>query len=249
MLFAPLLVAVALAGAPIGTASIGTAPPAGVPMAAPVTCDISDATLSWGFKESFRAYIDGDIANGSWTEDGNASYETPSFTWSGGTGTYTPLYDRTEIAFTGSVRFVGHDGLLDTTIANPVIRIDGSSGTMKLDVSGPTMDGDPVSLQGVSFVELAAADVVGDDAVRTVDADTALTADGATAFPNYEAGTPFDPASISMTVGKLCPTAAVVDDVETSSAPSPLAIGLGGFAALAVAAIVLVIVLTRRRRA
>ena len=239
MTFTPFVLAIALAVSPL----------AGVPTAVAVECDITDATLTWGFKESFRSYIDGDIANGSWTTDGNASYDTPSFTWSGGTGTYTPIYDRTEIAFTGSVRFVGHDGLLDTTIANPVIRIDGQTGSLALDVSGPTMDGDPIDLRDVAFVDLAAGDVTGDDAVRTVDADTALTADGAIAFPNYESGTAFDPASISMTVGMLCPTAAAVDDVETSSAPSPLVIGLGVFAALAVAAIVLVIVLTRRRRA
>ena len=221
-------------------------------MAAPVTCDITDATLTWGFKESFRSYIDGDIANGSWTTDGNASYATPSFTWSGGTGTYTPIYDRVEVAFTGSVRFVGHDGLLDTTITDPTIRIDGTTGTLALDVSGPTMDGAPIDVQDVAFVDLATDGVVGDDAIRTVDADTALTAEGATAFPNYESGTAFDLATISITVGKLCPTADLVSDSTDTrdQSTSPLVIGLIAFGALAAAAIaVVLIVATRRRRA
>ena len=49
-----------------------------------------DATLTWGFKESFRAYIDGDIANGEWTTSGGATYETPEFSWSDGTGPLRP---------------------------------------------------------------------------------------------------------------------------------------------------------------
>ena len=44
--------------------------------------------LTWGFKASFRAYITSSIANGAWTESGNASYTTPNFIWRGGTGTF-----------------------------------------------------------------------------------------------------------------------------------------------------------------
>jgi hypothetical protein len=214
-------------------------------------CSITDATLTWGFKDSFRAYIDGGIANGEWTTDGGASYQTPVFTWAGGTGSYDPTTGVAEIDFAGSVRFTGHGGVLDTTIADPSVRLDGATGALLLDVSGPTMDGTPTDLQDVEFVALPSVDVVGDDAVRTVEAPTELTEDGATAFPNYPAGEAFDPVSISMTVGKDCA-------VLTSDAPAaedgpdfwPLVAGLSGLGALAaLAGGVGVFVATRRRDA
>lgn len=214
-------------------------------------CSITDATLTWGFKDSFRAYIDGGIANGEWTTDGGASYETPVFSWSGGTGNYDPSTGTGEIDFTGSVRFTGHDGLLDTTIADPIIRFDGTTGAVLLDVSGPTMDGTPTDLQDVEFVELPSVEVLGDDAVRTVEAETRLTADGETAFPNYAAGEAFDPVSIAMTVGKDC-AVLTSDGPADSTGPafSPLAAVLTGLGALAaLAGGVAVFVATRRRDA
>jgi hypothetical protein len=241
---APLPVALALLAALVAPAA-----PA-VPAAVPVECDITDATLTWGFKDSFRAYIDSDIANGEWTTDGDVTYDTPAFTWTGGTGTYTPIGDGAVISFTGSVRFTGHEGVLDTTIADPVVRLGGGTGVLLLDVSGPTMDGTPVDVQDVPFVDLPVAEVAGGDAVRTIEADTVLTEDGNAAFPNYEVGTAFDPVSVSITVGKDCPPAEAVDDVDTADAASPLLVGLiiaGGLAAAAI--IAAVVVLTRRRRA
>lgn len=236
----PMLVAAALAGASLG----------GVPMAAPVVCDVTDATLTWGFKESFRSYIDGDIANGSWSSAGNASYATPNFTWSGGTGTYTPIYDRLEVAFTGSVEFTGHDGLLDTTIADPSVRVDGKSGTLSLDVSGPTMEGEQIDSADVRFVGLVSTGTTGNSSRRQVQADSALTADGAVAFPNYEAGTSFDPVLITFEVPEDCATP--VDDVDVSSSGYstsfiPLILMAGG--AIVLLAVLAAIVVARRRRA
>ena len=244
---APFSAAVALAAA-LAAPVLPAAPT--VQAVAPVTCDVTDATLTWGFKESFRAYIDSDIANGEWTTDGAVSYDTPAFTWTGGTGTYTPITGDAVISFTGSVRFTGHEGVLDTTIADPVVRLGGGTGVLLLDVSGPTMDGTPVDVQDVPFVDLPTAEVVGGGAVRTVEADTVLTEDGNAAFPNYEVGAAFDPVAVSIIVGTDCPVAAVVDDVDTSDAASPLLVGLISAGALAAAAIIVaVVVLTRRRRA
>lgn len=167
-------------------------------------CDVSDATLDWGVKESFRAYIDGSIANGEWTTTGDVSYATPEFTWTGGTGRYDPRTGEGSIAFSGSVRFVGHDGVLDTTISDPVVRFEGDSGVLLLDVSGPTMDGGEVDVTGVEFVALSALEIGGEDAIVTVDAQSVLTEDGAAAFPNYAAGEPFDPVTVELTVGDTC---------------------------------------------
>jgi hypothetical protein len=241
-----MLLAVALAAAPVSGVAAGTVPAVIAP-----GCDVSDATLSWGFKESFRAYLDSDIANGSWETSDGATYETPSFEWAGGTGRYNPSDGTGYIEFTGTVHFTGHDGLLDTTITDPFIRFDGGSGELLLDVSGPTMDGTPFSQEGVDFVTMPALVVEGDDAVRTVDAATALTADGAVAFPNYAEGEAFDPVALTLTVGKQCAGEIVTGDlIEPQPAggpPVPLLIIAG--ALVAVAAIVLVFFVTRRRRA
>src|SRR5690606_8583207 len=83
-------------------------------------CDVADAELRWGFKESFRAYIDGSIANGEWSTADGAEYATPEFIWRGGSGEIPG-----DVAFRGSVRFTGHGGILDTTIADPVVRFGG----------------------------------------------------------------------------------------------------------------------------
>ena len=82
-------------------ALLGAGPAAASESQAP-GCDIRDATLTWGFKESFRAYIDGDIANGEWTTSDGATYETPEFSWSGGTGRYNSDTGSGSVQFTGS---------------------------------------------------------------------------------------------------------------------------------------------------
>ncbi|MEO8529161.1 MAG: HtaA domain-containing protein, partial [Pseudolysinimonas sp.] len=61
-----LLLAVTLALAPAATSLAAESLVQG--------CVVSTAQLSWGFKESFRAYIDSTIANGEWTEADGATY-------------------------------------------------------------------------------------------------------------------------------------------------------------------------------
>src|SRR5690606_7451077 len=107
------------------------------------SCTISDATLTWGFKESFRAYLTSSIAHGEWIVSDGAAYETPEFSWHG-TGSLDPATQRGDLAFEGSVLFWGHDGALQTTIANPrvVLGVDGA--VLLLDVTGTTQDGSAV---------------------------------------------------------------------------------------------------------
>lgn len=168
-------------------------------------CDVASATLDWGFKESFRAYIDGSIANGEWTVADGATYATPTFTFPAASGRVDPRDPNGTIGFTGSVRFTGHGDVLDTTISNPVlvIRPDGT-GVLLLDVSGDTMEGDPVSVTESEFldVDLGGQNLTPVDGVITIDAaPTTLTADGSAAFPNYPAGEAFDPITVTAEVG------------------------------------------------
>ncbi len=237
-----LVVAGLLAMVPAGAASAALAQAPG--------CDIVSAELTWGFKESFRAYIDGSIANGEWTVADGATYDTPAFGWSDGSGSLDPADLTGDLAFRGSVRFTGHGGVLDTTIANPVIRFESADrATLLLDVSGPTMAGDPFSAVAVSFVEIDLAGVGvltrQGDTVLIDGAPTILTAAGSDAFPNYEAGAEFDPVTVAFTVGDDCEFA-LADGLIGDATPFFTLVGI--IAALLVAGVVVIVVIVIRRR-
>jgi hypothetical protein len=182
-------------------------------------CTVEASSLTWGFKETFRSYISGSIANGEWTVADGATYETPVFGWTGGVGHYDVVTGEGVLAFQGSIEFTGHGGILDTTVANPVIEfVDGDAAVLLLDVSGTTQDGTPVDQAGVEFadLDLAAATVTRDGAVLTVtDAPATLSAPGAAAFGTYPAGEELDPLSFTMTLDEACVAATPLAPVET----------------------------------
>jgi hypothetical protein len=220
-----------------------------------VGCPIESATLSWGFKESFRAYVTG-LAAGDWVVSGGASYETPEFRWSEPAGSWDGE-STAGIAFTGAVRFTGHDGVLDTTIANPRLVLDGHSGSLMLDVTGTTRDGRPVSAAGIEFAELdlTAAERTDDGGVVRISGIPAvLTAGGAAAFGStYQAGESLDAITIELVGGGDCvvPVAAVplatADEPKTAVAASPLGWWLlGGLALLVLIALAIVLIVRRR---
>lgn len=200
-------------------------------------CTVSQAQLTWGFKESFRSYISGSIAHGQWEPAGGVTYATPAFSWSTATGstvtgTISPDGASAEAALTGAVRFTGHDGLLDTTIANPTLVIDTPThAILRLDVSGVSMEaalaGDKTATTAAQVpfvdVDLSAATVTSSaDGVTMVvtDAPTAVTAEGFAAFGNYEPGTPFDPITID--IAAVCATDAPASSPEATATAVPI---------------------------
>jgi hypothetical protein len=235
-------------------------------------CAITGGTLTWGFKESFRSYISGSIANGSWEPVDGATYTTPDFGWSGATGTVDPETLVGDVHFPGGVRFTGHDGLLDSTIANPTLSFAGDgTGRLLLDVRSlpmaDAMAGDTDAVQVLTQVPFVTLDLstvapqpAGDEVVIAGSAvPTAITDEGFAAFGNYDVGTAFDPATFSVTVACAAPEPepAVTDDTTTAATPVPAAsdepadLGwlawVGGAVALAAAA-GLVTWLVRRSR-
>ncbi len=218
-------------------------------------CDVAAATLTWGFKESFRAYIDGSIANGEWTVADGATYQTPTFGFAAEDGQVDARDPNGSIAFPGAVRFTGHGGVLDTTIANPVLILRGvdQDAVLLLDLSGPTMDGGEVAVTATPFVtiDLTGQDLSSVDGVVTIDeAPTTLTAEGEAAFPNYPAGTEFDPISATLDVGDCDLTGLPVGG--DASAPEPqtgIVSALLGGAVIALLAGIGLVFARRRRRA
>ena len=205
------------------------------PVPASRACVVEDATLTWGFKESFRSYISGTIANGEWTVADGATYETPEFGFHGGAG------DFGEVSFEGAIRFTGHGGILDTTVANPTIEWGGGSGTLYLDVSGTTQDGDPVDEQRVPFADLTVGEpVAADGRVSYEDVTATLTDEGAEAFGTYESGEELDPLTIQLTFESACTQS------ELRTTPTwPM--WIAAVAGAATVAVVTVLVVRRRR--
>ena len=228
--------------------------------AAPITttalegCAVESGDLTWGFKESFRSYISGSIANGEWTVADGATYETPDFGWTDATGTYDAATSAGQVDFTGSITFTGHDGVLNTTVANPSIRFDSAdSATLLLDVTGTTQEGVSEEKTAVEFVtlDLSAATVDSADGVVTITgAPAVLTADGSEVFGTYEAGEAFDAVTVSFTTAD-CAVAAE-EPAPVDAEPVAEANDLGWvwivIAVLALLAIIAAIVVIVRRR-
>ena len=172
---------------------------------------IKSANLGWGVRDSFRNYVRGGIANGSWELNG-ASYSSDAFSWSNGTGTFKG--GKGSISFSGSVRFTGHHGILDTTIANPRLEINGNSGTLYAtmnsnDPSGKATNYGEVALLKVDLSGLQSSS----DAVSVNGAATTLTAEGAKAFAGfYDAGKDMAPLSFSAAINGAKTTTKTVSE-------------------------------------
>src|SRR3546814_4707199 len=58
-------------------------------------------------------------------------FRSPSFGWSGAAGAFDPSAHTGDASFAGAIHFTGHDGLLDTTVADPTLRF-AADGTAQL---------------------------------------------------------------------------------------------------------------------
>lgn len=168
-------------------------------------CEITDGTLSWGVKESFRSYISGSIANGDWDTSDGATYETPNFLWSGGTGSIDPETGTGSISFVGTIDFSGHEGVLNSTLSNPTIEFDGDGkASLLLDAKSNDASGEvTVDTEQEWVGDVSVPGSLGSvDGVLELDSlATTLTNAGAKAFAGfYEAGAELDPITLAATV-------------------------------------------------
>lgn len=220
-----------LASALLGGALLLPMTPAAATTEVPTEgCTVADASITWGFKESFRSYISGSIAKGSWEVLDGATYETPSFGFTGGTGTADADAGTGSIAFGGAIRFTGHGGLLDTTVANPTIELTGpDAGRLLLDLRSVPMEAamagetEAETLSQVPFadLDLSGASMTQEGEALTITGDAvpaAITAEGFDAFGTYEAGTALDP--LTFTATGTCVVALAAEEPSPSPVPS-----------------------------
>ncbi|MCP8995915.1 HtaA domain-containing protein [Rothia sp. P3C3.S176] len=172
---------------------------------------IKSANLGWGVRDSFRNYVRGGIANGSWELNGT-SYSSDAFNWSNGTGTFKG--GKGSISFSGSVRFTGHHGILDTTIANPRLEINGNSGTLYATINSNDPSGKATNYGEVALLKVDLSGLQSSaDAVSVNGAATTLTAEGAKAFAGfYDAGKDMAPLSFSAAINGAKTTTKTVSE-------------------------------------
>lgn len=247
------------------TPSEGTAPTD----SAAGMCSVTDGTLNWGVKESFRSYITTPLAGGDWQATDGASYETPNFSWTGATGEINESTGAGNVSFTGTVTFTAHGGVLNLVLANPTVQIgDDGSALLLVDATSNDMNGDLVLdvVQG----ELASLGVPGpvsavSGSVEYLGVPATVTEAGVPAFGSmYAAGTPLDPIDLTFTLDCAPAEAAEppADEVEVTdedivavpiSAPvdeaeMPWVPIIIGAAVVVVAAVVVGIVVASRRK-
>ncbi|WP_354024713.1 HtaA domain-containing protein [Conyzicola nivalis] len=229
---------------------------------AAVGCVVDDATLTWGFKESFRAYISGAIAHGEWTVADGATYAVPNFGWSAGTGGYDAETGEGSLAFAGSIAFTGHGGVLNTIVSNPQVRlIDATTGVLLLDISGTTQDGTAIDSKSVEFADLDLTGVIENDegSVTITAAPATLTDAGSAAFGTYPSGEALDPVTLAFSTAADCAvaeddeaatvSATADDEIEPVSTTDDLTwIIWAALALLVIVAAVVAVVVVRRRK-
>ncbi|RRD59579.1 HtaA domain-containing protein [Leucobacter sp. OH1287] len=204
---AVIVVAGALTITPLSAhaAASGSAKPLNIAPAVQTadTCELTSGNLDWGFKESFRAYISGSIAKGSWEASEGAVYETPLFKFPTGSGSVTAETQEVRVTFPGKIHFTGHNGVLDMTVANPtvVIPAEGTEGKLLLDLRSTDTSGElAIDQQAVEALtlDLSKGLKVTDDGITINDAPATVTETGATAFGGfYNAGEEFDPINLT----------------------------------------------------
>ncbi len=173
---------------------------------------VTGARLDWGLKESFRGYVRGPIAHGSWTLDG-VTGEGP-FRWENLTsGAFDPAKPEGRLDFAGSVHFTGHGGLLDLTVSQPQVRVSGGTAELLLDVRSKGLETPGyVELDDAVFATLDLASVtpsVADGLVTYAGVPATLTAKGAEGFAGfYQEGAALDPVTFTVAVdGAALPAA------------------------------------------
>ncbi|MFJ2556891.1 MULTISPECIES: HtaA domain-containing protein [unclassified Streptomyces] len=189
---------------------------------------VQGGRLDWGIKSSFLSYVTGPIAQGSWGLTGGAATVGSQFRFHSATGSYDPDSGAFRSAFSGGVRFVGHqksDGSyeLDLSISRPTVRISGGKGTLHADlVSKAKGSGKVTTSSQVPFASLNLSGIDmrgGSSPIALSNVPATLTPQGATAFAGYyTAGTALDPVSLSVDVAAAkrtaAPTATTSPDAE-----------------------------------
>lgn len=160
-------------------------------------------SLVWGFKESFRKYITGPIAQGSVTMSGGASNNGSAYEFA---QTKSSVKNgKGSVQFAGGVRFEGHHGELDSKFTSPKVTLTSATAgkisftATTIHYTDPTRKFSNESIVVATFKD-AKKSTNKDGSVTYTAKKVYLTKDGAASFSDfYEAGDLVD--SVTFTVG------------------------------------------------
>ncbi|MFJ9314838.1 HtaA domain-containing protein [Pimelobacter simplex] len=195
----PLLVLLALAlllpafvAAPARAAA---ASPAAAAAAAPSA--ITEGTVVWGVRASFRQYIG---AGGITVGDGLTTNDDGEFVFDVSGGSYDADSKRLQLDLVGSVHFEAHEGALDMTFRNLELVLEGERPAILADVTSRALTGELVDFGHVPVVDIPfegkAPQLAGGRTVWT-GLPSVLTEETAPAFAGfYQAGSSMDTIDI-----------------------------------------------------
>ena len=172
---------------------------------------VFNGRADWGVKESFRNYIEGNIAAGEIsTSEGATRGDDGIFSFTDATGGVNLDDVTAEIDFTGTVLFEGHiygdaDPLLYMSVTDPRVEIDGEAGTLYADVVSKSLtDAELLTYDDVALadLDLSGVDAEVDEGVLSWGPiPAALTTEGVPAFADfYVEGEQLDPISLAVSV-------------------------------------------------
>ncbi|MFJ3707398.1 HtaA domain-containing protein [Streptomyces sp. NPDC090053] len=183
-----------------------TDPPTGQPTPAEsstkpagTTGQVSDGTLSWGVKASFRTYIlsGGEISTAAGAKKNADGFDFPLAQADLNSGQQT-----LKAAFDGSVRFHYAAHGLDIALSDIHLVAKGAKGTLRADVTTPKGTDEDVDF---ASLDLSGADYTAkNDVVQLKSVPAVFTADGAAQFANdttgslYKAGDAIDPVTVAL---------------------------------------------------
>lgn len=181
--------------------------------------------MSWSVKSSFVSYIESAVAKGTVETSGGVVRSGTGFTWTTGSGGLDSA-GRGTWTFPGSVRFTGHDGVLNLTLSNLRVQVTGPNrGVLVADVQSTDMDGNDVGGMNITLADLRFSSVSSSGGTATV----TLTAAGAKAFASYyEAGETLDPLTVSVSGGGAETVEVCYDAQGNVVSRTPVSGGPGG---------------------
>jgi hypothetical protein len=123
----------------------------GTVTAAAAETPLTDYTLTWGIKESFRSYVVGPYTQGTFTAADGATQAdgNGAFTFTDGEGTYDTTTHAVDLAFKGSLKISLHG--IDIVLSD--VRLDGGAGEITADVAKEGTTQDDVPLAGLTLTQ------------------------------------------------------------------------------------------------
>ncbi|MGW7556416.1 HtaA domain-containing protein, partial [Streptomyces rimosus] len=166
----------------------------------------TNAAVDWGVRRTFREYVTGGIAKGSWhlsdgAQDGGALFRFPR-----GKGTYDAEKGTLDADFAGTLRFTGKN--LDLTLTAVSVEVKDGRGTLSADVTSGGTRSAHTPLATFDAERLTPEKGL----ITLTEVPAKLTAEGAKAFGGmYSAGTGMDPVSLAVAVDKKAALPALPD--------------------------------------